>query len=159
MIEEQAVVVSCEGDYAEVETQRKSTCGDCSASGACGTAAVAQMFGKRKTLLKVANPIDAQPGDRVVLGIEDSMVTRASFVSYMLPVFALILTAILGRLGAAQLGATATEPYAVLGGLLGLIIGLFLVRGFSQRIGHDRRYQPVILRQARDSVKVDFIPE
>ncbi len=156
MIEEQAVVVSCEEGYAEVETQRKSACGDCSASGACGTAAVAQMFGKRKSLLRVANPIDAQPGDRVVLGVEDSVVMRASFVSYMLPVFSLITTAVLGKFGAAYLGATTTEPYAVLGGLFGLTIGLLLVRGFSRRIGHDRRYQPIILRQARDSVQVDF---
>lgn len=159
MIEEQAVVVSSSGDYAEVETQRKSACGDCSATGTCGTAAMAQMFGKRKSLLKVANPIAAQPGDRVILGIEDSVITRASFVSYMLPVFALILTAILGQLGAAQMGAPVTEPYAILGGLFGLIIGLLLVRGYSRRIDRDRRYQPIILRQVRDSVRVDFNPE
>jgi sigma-E factor negative regulatory protein RseC len=156
MIEEQAVVVSCEGGYAEVETQRKSACGDCAASGACGTAAVTQMFGNRKSLLRVANPIGAQPGDRVVLGVEDSVVMRASFVSYMLPVFSLISMAVLGKFGAAYLGATSTEPYAVLGGLFGLTIGLLLVRGFSRRIGHDRKYQPIILRQVRDRVWVDL---
>jgi sigma-E factor negative regulatory protein RseC len=159
MIEEQAVVISCEGDSAEVETQRKSACGDCSASGVCGTAAVTQMFGNRRSVLRVANPIAARPGDRVVIGVEDSVITYASFISYMVPVFALILTAILSQFIAARLGVVATEPYAILGGLFGLTFGLLLVRRFSNRINQDRRYQPAILRLARNTVTVDFKPD
>ena len=70
MIEETAVVVAVHGDLAEVETERRTACGDCEAKTGCGSALFARMFGKRRVRLQVLNRIQAVPGERVVLGFQ-----------------------------------------------------------------------------------------
>ena len=83
MIEETATVVSCEGDLAEVKTERPTACGSCTARQGCGTALLARVLGNREPILRVANPIHAQPGERVVIGVPESGLVLASLLLYL----------------------------------------------------------------------------
>jgi len=148
VIEEQALVTRCEGAFAQVETQRSSSCGSCSAKSACGTAALAKVLGSRRSIVRVLNPIDARPGDQVVIGLEESALTRTSFIFYMVPLLALILGAIVAQWIGGQLGIVNTEPVAIAGGLFGLLGGLLGVRRYAESVRHDLRQQPVILRRS-----------
>jgi sigma-E factor negative regulatory protein RseC len=144
MVEEIALVTSRSGEFAHIETLRNTGCGHCQAGSACGTSLLNRYFGQRKVSFRALNPIDASPGDEVVVGLEESALTRASVMFYLLPVLLLIGFAVFGQWLAERLSFVSTEPASLFGGLLGLSIGLAWAR-YSK---HDNRYQVVILRPA-----------
>lgn len=151
MIEETAVITATEGAFARVETQRSTACGGCAAKSACGTSVLGKLWGNRRASVKVLNPIDAGLGEKVIIGLEESALTRASFAFYIVPLLSLILFAIFGQWLAVWFNFTAVEPVSILGGLLGLMVGLRWLRFYTARISHDRRHQAVILRRAGTS--------
>lgn len=148
MIEETALVTSRDGAFARVEAQRSTACGHCQASPACGTSLLNKLFGNRKVTVKALNPIDANPGEEVVVGVAESALTMASVSFYLLPVLLLILFAGLGLWLAEASNLASTEPASIFGGLLGLLIGLLGARYNAVRINRNPRYQAVILRRA-----------
>ncbi len=90
MIEEKAIVLSSADGVAQVETRRAATCGGCSAQAGCGAAMLSKVFGSKRTRLRVLNPVDAKPGDSVVVGFDEKMLVKASLTLYMLPLLSLI---------------------------------------------------------------------
>ena len=123
MIEETATVTASEGGFAQVETQRETACGGCSAKSACGTSALAKLFANRRASVRVLNPIGARPGEQVIVGLDESALTRVSFVFYIIPLLSLFLFAAGGEWLSGYLGFAATELSAIFGGLLGLSLG------------------------------------
>ncbi|AGH45929.1 SoxR reducing system RseC family protein [Paraglaciecola psychrophila] len=101
MIEEIGVISAIEQhDFQQVvivETQIKSTCGSCEAQSNCGTGAIAKVFAsKRETLRFRLNEI-VEVGQKVSLGIPEENLLKASAMVYCLPLFALILSALVGQ--------------------------------------------------------------
>ncbi len=155
MIEESGVVIKCTGEFADVETERKSSCGGCSANVVCGTAVLAKVFGRRRSIVRVVNSIEAKEGDMVVVGLQDGVLVRSSFVFYIVPIITMIAGAILSEVFAGRLGLTITEPISIIGGLLGLMLGLWLARRFSDKVSTDEHYQVVMLRHEHQSACVE----
>ncbi|MES9857192.1 MAG: SoxR reducing system RseC family protein [Sedimenticola sp.] len=153
MIEEQALVLSTDGEFATVETERKSTCGGCDGSTSCGVSAISKVFGRRRSSFNVLNSISAAPGEQVVLGVAESALLKSSVIFYLVPLFSLFLFSLLGRWFATLLEFKSTEPMVIFSGLLGLLVGLLYLRFYAARISRDKAYQIVILRRA-DSVQV-----
>lgn len=147
MIEESARVIACDGGYAIVETHAKAACGSCSSEQGCSTSVLAGLFKRRQNRLKVLNPIQAKPGQRVVIGLDERALVIASLLTYLLPLLFLILGAIavqeLARYWAWPLG----ELSSIVGGLSGLIIGLGLVSRLASGKHREVSFQAVILRQ------------
>jgi len=142
VIEEEALVMVVEPGYAWVETSRRSACGSCSASSGCGTSVVAKLFDARVNRLRVTDCIGVEVGDRVVIGIADSVLTQASLLAYLMPLIALMLSAF-----AAQSAGLGEEISALIG-LLGLCGGLWVTgRVAGGAVGGDR-FRPVLLRKA-----------
>lgn len=152
VIEETARVITCHGGLAKVQADRRSACGRCSAQGGCGTSLLDRVFGRKAVLMVARNPLRVQPGERVILGIEEKGLVQASLTLYALPLLGLILFAVLGQFAADRWLPTAGELPSILTGLFGLMAGLALARHRS--IGSSRRdeYQVVILRRADDHV-------
>lgn len=148
MIEETALVTAVDGEYAHVESRRDTACGHCQAGSACATSLLSRFFGYRKVSVKALNPIAARPGDEVIVGLEESALTRTSVRFYLLPVILLIGFAGCAQWLAEKLSFVATEPASVLGGLLGLSAGLAWARLHAVRSISDSRYRAVILRPA-----------
>ncbi len=148
MIEETARIVSVDGDLAEVETQRRNACGSCDAKTGCGTSLLASVYGRRRCLIKVLNPIQARPGEQVVIGLNEGPFLRAAFALYAVPLLAMIVGALFGEWLALRSAAEDTELASLLGGLLGLTLGLGWLRVFARRTDRDARYRAVVLRKA-----------
>ncbi|MCW8907738.1 MAG: SoxR reducing system RseC family protein [Sedimenticola sp.] len=157
MIEETGIITATDGTYASVETRRASSCGSCDARPTCGTSALARVFGNRSNVVEVLNPIGAETGESVVVGIEESAFTRVSILFYILPLFALFAGGLSGEWLAHQLGLGTTEPLSILCGLLGLSAGLYWLRRFSSSHRRNPAYQAVILRRAGPVQIVDGI--
>ncbi len=155
MIEEIALVLNCDGEYADIETKPQSSCGGCASSGVCGAGVFSKVFGNRKTVVRVVNSISAKVGDQVIIGLQESVLSKVSLVFYMVPIISMLLLAVLGQETAIRFGYESYDLFAISGGTIGLLVGLGLVRLFAKKIQGDSRYQPVLLRFAT-SEKVQF---
>ncbi|MGD2112552.1 MAG: SoxR reducing system RseC family protein [Gammaproteobacteria bacterium] len=142
MIEETGQVVDVEGEFAWIESERRSGCGGCAAREGCGSGVIARAFGNRTVTLKVVNRIDARIGDRVVIGLAETGLVRGALAVYAVPLLALFA----GALGASWL-AGGSELAAIAGAVTGLVAGLAWLMRFSRRIRVDDAFQPVVLRQ------------
>lgn len=148
MIEENATVVQVKSGYAIVETQQRAACGSCDSAGSCSTTVLSGLFKRRHNQLKVLNPIDAQPGQQVIIGLQERALLKVSFLAYLLPLAGMLLLAMLAQQLALNIGLGLGELPGVVGGLLGFITGLILFRRISLNRSADPNYQAVILRQA-----------
>ena len=160
MIEETALILSCEGEFASIETKPQSSCGGCASSGVCGAGVFSKIFGNKKTVVRVINSIHAKPGDQVIIGLQESALSTVSMVFYLVPIVSMILLAVLGQWLATIFGFTPYDLFAILGGVVGFLAGFGLVRQFAKRVQNDSRYQPVMLRLATsERVKFDIEPK
>lgn len=138
MIEQEAKVTELQGEHALVVVSRQSACGSCAAKSGCGTSVVASLFPQRSQQLRVANTQGARPGDRVIIGLEESGLQRASLLLYGVPLLGLLVGAAVGQ----QWGGS--ELQSILGGLFGASVGLWFVRWQSSR---NASLRPVMLRR------------
>jgi sigma-E factor negative regulatory protein RseC len=138
MLEETAQVIDVKDGMLLVETESRSGCNHCSADN-CTTSVVAKLFGVKRNRLVLENSLDAKPGDRVVIGIPDALLVRASILAYLLPLLTMLVTAAIGK----AIGLQAI--WLSLLALFGLAIGFFIVyratRGWT-----SQRYKPQLLR-------------
>ena len=141
MIEKDARVVSVEGDRAVLSLRRQSACGTCRARKGCGSAALGSVFDRQDSVVAL-NPLKAQCGDEVVIGIDDSALVGSAAQMYLLPIVLMIGFAVLSS----ALLPLAGDAAAVPGALLGLAAGFILAR----RYGRARHAQllPRIIRLA-----------
>lgn len=146
MIEETATIVKCSGDYAWIETERKTACGQCAVNKACGTSVLSSMFGKKTSQMQAINKVHAAEGDAVVVGLQESALILASFIVYLLPIVSLIIFAMIGKV-LAQQWLLPVEVMSIAFAIVGLLLAGFWVRLYSKRIKSSPRYQPVILRK------------
>lgn len=141
MIETQATVTGLDGAYALVEASQGG-CGRCHEKGGCGGNNAAQLFCHGPRHFRVLNPLDAQVGDRVAIGVPDGAVSRSVLLLYVLPLLLLIFGAMLGGWISAFSGSR--DAGALLGALCGGGTAWFLVRYLQHRSAASPRFQPVI---------------
>lgn len=152
MIEETGTVIAESGDHLWVQTIQKSTCSGCSARHGCGQGVLARLSDGRANQLRVrleegfhgngynGSVRHVRVGDQVVIGIEESLLLRASFLVYGLP----LLTLVLGALFADQVWP-GNDLAAIAFAAAGLTTGFVIVR--LQSVLRDR-IRPVLLRRA-----------
>lgn len=153
MIEEKAIIVETSDEHAWVETQRKSTCDACDAKTGCGTQVIGKVVGNRRNRVRVLNRIGAVVGDQVIVGLHEGAMVRGSLAMYFAPLFGLFTGAGLGALLSQMFGIAFNDGLQILAALVGLLAGLWWLKGFTQRIRDDERYQAVILRRELPEVK------
>jgi len=145
VIEETGIVVSVQGDLAEVAGQVRSSCGGCAVKGACGTSLLARYFGPERLLLQASNPIGARPGERVIIGLPEVALLEASVLAYLVPLAALVGGAVAGAF-VVRLAPAYTQLVSVITGMGGLAAALTCLVGFIRAKPLDERYRPRILR-------------
>ncbi|PIE83022.1 MAG: Fis family transcriptional regulator [Candidatus Contendobacter odensis] len=149
MIEESAVVVAVDGNFAWVDTRRQTICGHCKARAGCGTSVLAEFWNDTQTRVRAVATIPVKPGDSVIVGLEDGALLRGALLVYLLPLVLLLAGGLLGK----WVFAGAGDEPLILTGILGLVLGLWVVRILSRRIQSHARFQPVILRHRSSEYK------
>jgi sigma-E factor negative regulatory protein RseC len=148
MITENAIVVSIEKNQTWIETQRKSVCGQCSASKGCGTSVLSKVIGNKLSKMKAINKINAQVGDEVVVGLNEKSLLKGAFMVYLLPLSFLFLFAFAGQLITNNIQIHNSEWLIIVLAMLGFYLGMLRVNTFSTSIEEDESYQPVILKKS-----------
>jgi len=134
MIETPARITRLEGDGAWVASAAPASCGACGGKG-CGSSLFARMLHADEPEFRVDNPIGAQPGESVVVGLPDGTLLKAALLSYVLPLLLLLLGAGVGQHFAGELGA-------VTGSLCGIVLAAWYLKRRSAPVAY-----PVVLRR------------
>ncbi len=115
MIKDNARVVSTDADLARVEVNCLSACEDCHARLLCA--------GNKQDngLISALNPLNAAPGDRVLIEVPESRYNRA-----LIFLFGTLLTAALIGMGAGYALSGVLRLSSSKAGAAGLILGLLL---------------------------------
>lgn len=154
MIEETGLVVALDGDFAYVETERKTSCQSCSVNKGCGTHTLSKVLGQKATRVKALNPLGIGINEIVVVGLDEDALVKGSLAVYSIPVISMLLFALVAQW---LVGSAEGEGWIVLSALFGLMLGFYWLKGFSAKISEDKRYQPVILqRQPTDVSVIEF---
>ncbi|RDE22695.1 hypothetical protein DV711_08945 [Motiliproteus coralliicola] len=153
MLTEQAEVVEVTDEGVRVETVRRSACDSCRSQSGCGQKLLAELGQAQRFQILVANPkqFTLKPGDRIELGIEESSFLQASLITYLLPLFGLVLFALLGQ------GMGLAEPLQIAMGFAGLLIGFIGVRYWDRGERQGCQLQPKIVgkQKAYDFIEVE----
>ncbi|MCG8023553.1 MAG: SoxR reducing system RseC family protein [Candidatus Thiodiazotropha endolucinida] len=150
MLEEFGTVVEVWDEGLLVETQSRSACSHCS-SGNCTTAVVSKLFGIKHNRFELDNNLGVQPGEKVVIGIPDELLVRASVRAYLLPLLVTVLATAIGSV------VGLSEGLQSLLALGGLAMGLIWVRWLTQGVTSRQQFKPQLLRIVeRDHVRVEM---
>lgn len=140
MIEESGIVIAIEQDGVWVATQRKTTCGSCSARMTCGQGLLTSMAsGKKPHLIKIQTHHALREGDQVTLGLSEDLLVRSAFLVYMLPLLVMFISALTVN------ALNASEPWIIFAAALGFFAGALWVRRYSDRYIDSAEVQPVLL--------------
>jgi sigma-E factor negative regulatory protein RseC len=147
MLEEKAIVVKTDQQFAWVETQRQSTCGSCSVNKGCGTSVLQKVLGQKRTRLKVPNQSNYRVGDTVVLGLQENALLKGSLLMYGLPLVFMFGFALLGAAIFFLYDWSYSEPAKIGFSLTGLVLGFIAIARKNKGINQDPDYQAIILRK------------
>ena len=149
MIEQVAQVHAIDQTSVWLDTVRLSTCNSCSMQSGCGQRLMNQATDCKRSRIQLPLPshMSLQVGDEVVLGVPQKAFIKASLMTFAMPLMVMLITAIIAQ------ALSASEPVIAITALLGLGLGLALVRLYSRSLSASNntaasnQWQPVILRQ------------
>lgn len=159
MTVEKARVISIEpssdGDNGAlwVEVFQQSTCGSCEAKGACGQGVLSRWLSRGSHSIRVLCDKGQADfftvGQWVDIGVPDGVVLKASLMAYLLPLLGMIVGAVvfdgLFQYGGDYGGNDGGDFFALIGGIIGFVAGLALVRRYEQQHLDSRQNQPQLL--------------
>lgn len=147
MMDQEAIVARVEGDQAYVEVGGAGAgCGRCHEAGGCQSGILGQLFRSKPQQFRLANPIGAVPGERVVVRVADGATLRAALLAYAMPVLFLLAGTISGAAWA-EAGAGSGDAAAALGGLVGFAIGV--LTGLTLRKARIGKVaEPILVRRS-----------
>ena len=137
MTEISAVVRSLDEGFAIVEV-KQGGCGRCHEKGGCGGQHLTQAFCSAPKTYRVANPVEAQVGDSVMVGIPAGALRYSANLAYGLPILGIFAGALLGMQVQGDVGA-------MLGGLLGLLLAWLIIRAKAHAEAGNPEFQPQII--------------
>jgi len=151
MIEEFAVVTKRFDDHVMLEIERRTACGLCGQKRGCGNATWGKLLGHDSHEFAADNAINANVGDSVVVGIDESVVLSSAFYLYVVPLFTMLVAAVLADT------LLDNEFYVMLAAALGLLLGFAWVKGHLVGFGrvkkpYGKKFRAAVLRHADDAV-------
>ena len=133
MIEEQGRVVTAKEGVVWIETLRNSTCTSCSARQGCGQ----HLSEKYKTssvfaYIMATSEWSLSEGDRVIVGIPERSLIKASVLVYLLPLVTMMTGLWLSS------AASAGDAVTLLATAAGLLLGFIPARRFGHKKGYKK---------------------
>ncbi len=146
MLEEAGRIVAINNESLLVETIQRSTCGSCAAQKGCGQTLLNRMGGKPtylRVLLAGRASDSYKVNDNVIIGIPDDIVVKGSLFVYLIPLFLMLVFA----------GIAHTyflhEAISIAAGVIGFMLGGFLIKKHACSHRDDERYHPVLIDDIR----------
>ena len=146
MIEETARVIAIENNQLLLEAETRAACNACAAKQGCGTSVLSKWIGRKFTRFQVPNTVNARVGDQVVVGLAEEAMLKGSVFVYLLPLLAMIGSALLAD-GLISTDAASRDLLVVVFAVAGFVVMLFISRWFLSTSTNRSRLTPVVLRK------------
>jgi sigma-E factor negative regulatory protein RseC len=146
MIEETARVIAIENNQLLLEAETRAACNACAAKQGCGTSVLSKWIGRKFTRFQVPNTVNARVGDQVVVGLAEEAMLKGSVFVYLLPLLAMIGSALLAD-GLISTDAASRDLLVVVSAVAGFVVMLFISRWFLSTSTNRSRLTPVVLRK------------
>jgi len=140
------VIRTLPGSRAHVVADKQGGCGSCSSAKSCHTAHI-----PKKLTTTVINRIGAEPGDMVAIDVSTSRLLGGLAVIYLLPVFGLLIGAVIGANVKDIVSLSETGSVLLCGGI-GLALGFGLVFTISKLLLANDAFTPEIRRVMQKGV-------
>lgn len=127
---ETATVIELDDGWATIRVQRTPACQGCNAC--------SYSFANHMMVGRARNEAAARVGDCVRVEVATRHVFTVAALVYVLP-----LVAMMGGYGLASI-AIASRTASVLGGLVGLAIGMWMVKVLGGRLSSSEQLEPVV---------------
>ncbi|RVU83904.1 hypothetical protein EOL70_13870 [Leucothrix sargassi] len=146
MIEEKAVVVSSNAQYAWVAPVESSKCSGCTSASSCTSSFLNSML-KRKSqrTVRIDNLDNVVAGDHVIVGIHSVNLIWSTMLAYLLPIICMILFALIGQV-------FFSEIVSILLGFFGLFFGLVAANKAASNSAVCAKLEPVMLAKTNEKV-------
>lgn len=140
LLEGTARVVAVEGGIAWLEPEQTTACGGCKANKVCGVDPGSPRLKARR--FSMPNVHELRVGERVVVGVDEGTVLRASATLYGIPLLTMLAGGLIAQkaYGMGDLGAAA-------GTVAGLLLGLVVIRLLSARSAARGAHAPRFIRR------------
>lgn len=144
MVEGIAQVVAIEGTVAWLVPEQTTSCGGCASASACGSKGIGTTASRLELRrFQLVNDADLRVGERVVVGIREHALLRASITAYVIPLVALLIAGVLAQWAAHNDIVTMVAMFA------GFALGLWFARKGAERLMTMGDLAPCFLRRAR----------
>jgi len=140
MLEESAIVVKIDAGQTWVVGTQNNACSACAQKTSCSSTALANVLKKKP--VPVDNEFTLQIGDTVVVAIDESLLLRAAFSLYLLPLIALFIGA-----GIADGLTSDTAPYADLWIAGSALSSLALILFIQKHASFKEYVRPVVIKK------------
>lgn len=143
MVEGTAQVVAVEGNMVWLVPESGSSCGGCASAAACGSKGIGTTASRLEARrFQLVNDAGLRVGERVVVGIRENTLLRASLTAYAVPL-ATLLSA-----GALAQWAVGSDLITMAAMIAGLMLGLGLARLGAGRLLVRGELAPRYIRRA-----------
>ena len=144
MVEGIAQVVKIEGGSVWLVPEQGSSCSSCASASACGSRGIGTTASRLENRrFRIDNEAHLAVGERVVFGIRESVLLKASVTAYAIPLATLLFT---GALAHWKFGSDLVTMASM---VIGLVAGLGLSRLEAKRLQTKGELDPQFLRRAR----------
>lgn len=143
LVEGAARVVAVDHGVAWLEPEQTGSCGGCASAALCGSKGLGTLA-SRLEARRFPLPAGAglHIGDRVIVGVREDALVKASMTAYALPLATSFAAGMLAQAVAHSDGITVAAC------ALGLAIGLVLARLLARRLAARGEIAPRLLRRA-----------
>ncbi|CAG1770740.1 hypothetical protein BAC3_01308 [uncultured bacterium] len=142
MLEESALVVKVTQGQVWVVGISNNGCAGCMQKNACSTTALSQVLKKRP--IAVDSELALQVGDTVIVAVDESVLLRAAFAMYLLPLVALFIGA---SITDSMIGDTAYADLWIAGSaLISLTFALLVMRKIQTLSLLNYYPRPVVIK-------------
>ena len=147
MVEQEARVITVEGDQLLLEAETQSSCSACEVKSGCGTSVLSRWVGRKFTRFSAKNTVAAEPGDHVVVGLSESALVHGSLTVYLLPLLGMIVSALIADFLVPQDTRAAHDLAVAAAGIGGFVAMLLLCRFYLTGQQLKQELTPVVLRK------------
>jgi sigma-E factor negative regulatory protein RseC len=143
MVEGIAQVVAVDGKLAWLVPEQTTSCGSCASASACGAKGIGTTASRLEARrFQLVNDANLAVGERVVVGIRENALIRASITAYVIPLTTLLIAGALAQWAAGSDIVTMAAMFA------GLALGLVFARLGAGRLIVRGDLAPRFLRRA-----------
>lgn len=143
MVEGIAHVVAVDGNVAWLVPEQTSSCGGCASATACGAKGIGTTASRLELRrFQLDNDSNLAVGERVVVGIRENALLRASITAYVIPLATLLIAGALAQWAIGRDIVTMAAMFA------GLALGLWFARIGAGRLLVRGDLAPRFLRRA-----------